>query len=83
MILRFIEKTENKILNDINNALYKNSKGRFELKQSKKGILYMIDYDEIGKNRIMRNYDEIIDLLEIMSIDKSLIKKIIKDGKNG
>lgn len=52
-----------------NKKLYKNSKGRFEIMKSKIGRLYMLDYDETGRQHIIRSYKEINELLRIFGID--------------
>ncbi len=70
MEIIFRNKTGNKSLDSLNDLLYKNSKGRFELRRTKDyWRWYMIDFDETGKNRIIRNYDEIGDILECMHIE--------------
>lgn len=70
MEIIFRNKSGNKNLDSLNDLLYKNSKGRFELKRTKDYCKwYMIDYDETGKNKIIRNYKEIGDILECMHIE--------------
>lgn len=70
MEIIFRNRTGYKSLDSLNDLLYKNSKGRFELRRTKdKFRWYIIDYDETGKNRVIRNYKEIGDILECMHID--------------
>ena len=81
MEIVFRNKTGNESIDNLNDLLYKNSKGRFELRRTKDYIRwYMIDYDETGKNRIIRNYDEIGDILECMHIE--IINRIKAVGIN-
>lgn len=79
MEIIFRQKSGYESLDNLNNLLYKNSKGRFELRRTKNLLKwYMIDYDESGKNRIIRNYDEIGDILECMNIEIINIFKGVK-----
>lgn len=79
MEIIFREKSGYDSLDKLNDLLYKNSKGRYELKRTKDLLKwYMIDYDECGKDRIIRNYDEIGDILECMNIEIINILKGIK-----
>ena len=79
MEIIFRKKSGYKSLDELNNVLYKNSKGRFELKRTKDlSKWYMIDYDETGNNRIIRNYTEIGDILECMHIEVINLVKAIK-----
>ena len=83
MKIFFREKSGYKSLDDLNDLLYKNSKGRFELRRTKDLLKwYMIDYDEIGNNRIIRNYNEIGDILDCMHIEIiNLFKAVIINWK--
>lgn len=78
MEIVFRNKSGNKSLNSLNDLLYKNSKGRFELRRTKDYLKwYMIDYDEVGKYRTIRSYREIGDILECMHIEVINIFKAV------
>lgn len=78
MEIIFKNETGNKSLDSLNDLLYKNSKGRFELKRTKDYFRwYMLDYDETGKDRVIRNYNEIGDILECMHIEVINILKAV------
>ena len=85
MELIFRTKTDNIVLNSLNDKLYKNSKGRFELRQTTDGSkYYMIDFDEQGQNRVIKNYKELIDILDCMHIvvlelNKNIIRWKLKE----
>lgn len=69
MTITFRQKTGNEDLDSLNSLLYKNSKGRYELCRTKDLLKwYMKDYDENGRNRVIRNYAEIDDILQCMNI---------------
>ncbi len=69
MTITFKYYDKNNKLDMLNKKLHKNSKGRYVLFKSKRNIYYMIDYDEISYNKIIRNYNEIKDILSCMDID--------------
>lgn len=70
MEIVFRDRTGYENLDNLNDLLYKNSKGRFELRRTKDyQRWYMLDFDEIGKYRIIRSYNEIGDILECMHIE--------------
>jgi len=78
MEIIFRNKTGYENLDNLNDLLYKNSKGRFELRRTKDyQRWYMIDFDETGRNRVVRNYDEIGDILECMHIEIINILKAV------
>ena len=78
MEIVFRNKSGNKSLDSLNDLLYKNSKGRFELRRTKDYLKwYMIDYDEVGKYRTIRAYREIGDILECMHIEVINIFKAV------
>lgn len=72
MILGFRSYDKNNKLDMINKKLYKNSKGRFTLCKSKRGVFYLLDSDD----KVVRNYNEIYDILECMHIDRKVLKEV-------
>lgn len=52
-----------------NKKLHKQSCGRYELLKSK---YYMIDYDETGRNRIIRKYNEIKEIIDCMNLESEI-----------
>lgn len=60
----------NEDLRFINNALYKASKYRFELRVSKNDILYLYDKDEVGFDRIVRRKAEFKDIMSCMNLQE-------------
>ena len=78
MEIVFRNKTGNESLDRLNDLLYKNSKGRYELRRTKDYLKwYMIDFDEKGTDRVVRNYNEIADILDCMHIEVINILKAV------
>lgn len=79
MEIVFRDRTGYESLDNLNDLLYKNSKGRFELRRTKDlKRWYMLDFDENGKNKIIKDYDEIDDILQCMHIYVVNIFKAVK-----
>ena len=67
MVIVFKEYDKNNKLDMLNKKLSKVSKGRFELRKTKRGIYYLYDYDW---NELVRNKLEVEGILDIMHLSK-------------
>lgn len=65
-------------LDFFNKILIKASYDRYELRKSKNGKYYLYDYDESGYNVIVRNKEEIKDILDCQFMENFTTKKEYK-----